>query len=156
MIEGSLFAVVATPAEVPGLIERDRWPVHVTVAGNFRVDAGQADTVAAQLVAVATHAFEFQVALGPPARFGAAQNLPVLLAEHPTFHCLHRSLSAVLMRIPGFAAAEPEFWGEGYRPHATLGAAVEVRDGDSLSIERLTLVSLQATTGRRVSTVRLR
>lgn len=155
MEEERLLTVMATRVEVPALVQRSRWPVHVTIAGNFRVDDAHTVEVSALLESVANDIAAFDVKLGPKDRFGTERNIAVLLAEHSAFHSLHESLAAGLKQIPGFAAAESPFWESGYRPHATLGPAVSVRDGDSLSVRTLTLVSLHGNTGQRVSAVEL-
>lgn len=155
MEEERLLTVMATQVEVPAVVERIRWPVHVTVVGNFRVDEAHTIEISALLSSVANHVAAFDVKLGPSDRFGSGRNIPVLLASDPTFHSLHDSLAAGLRDMPGFAAVEPSFWGNGYLPHATLGPAVRVRDGDALSFRALTLVSLHGNIGQRVSTVEL-
>ena len=149
-----LLVVVATPVALPGVIERRRWPVHVTVAGNFRLDVGAVDDAAALLDSVASRVPSFDVVLGPGDRFGAAQKIPVLLAEHPNVHSLHDSLAG-LRGLAGFVEAEPAFWGSGYRPHATIGHAVRARDGDILPIRVLTLVSLDGGTAQPVRATEL-
>lgn len=155
MEEERLLTVMATPVGVPAVVERTRWPVHVTVAGNFRVDEAHTIEVSALLNSVANHVTAFDIKLGPRDQFGSERNIAVLLASHPAFHRLHESLAAGLRDMPGFAAAESSFWGSGYLPHATLGPAVSVRDGDVLSFRTLTLVSLHGNIGQRVSAVEL-
>jgi 2'-5' RNA ligase len=155
MEEARLLTVMATPVEVPAMVDRSRWPVHVTIAGNFRVDGVHAPTVSARLMLVANDAAAFDVNLGPTAQFGTEHNIPVLLAEHPAFYRLHASLAIELKQLSGFTANDPSFWEDGYRPHASLGPAVNVGDGESLPIRWLTLVSLDASTGRRMSTIKL-
>ena len=155
MEDEQFLAVMATPVDIPAVVERTRWPVHVTVAGNFRVDEAHTIEVSALLNSVANDVAAFGVELGPRDRFGSERNIPVFLASHPTFHLLHELLAAGLRDMPGFAAAEPSFWEGGYRPHATLGPAVSVREGDVLSFRTLTLVSLHGNLGQRVSAVEL-
>ena len=84
-----LFTFVATPVEVPALVERTRWPVHVTIAGNFRVDAVHTLQVSTLLASVVSDIAAFDVVLGPRARFRPEQNVAVLLARHLTFHRPH-------------------------------------------------------------------
>jgi hypothetical protein len=79
----------------------------------------------------------------------------VLLAPHPLLNHIHEMLAAELAHVPGFAPAEPHYWGDGYRPHATLGPAVSAKAGDLLSIKTLTLVSLLGANGRRRFAVNL-
>jgi hypothetical protein len=97
----------------------------------------------------------FSVRLGPFDHFGVAKDVPVLLASHELFGRMHESLAAGLMGIPGFEPAEPGFWHEGYRPHATLSPAVRAQEGDLLEIRTLTVVSLRGTLGRQLFAVDL-
>lgn len=147
--EEELFVVVATPSPVPAVVDRAHWPVHVTVAGNFRVDGSSAAAIHALLESTVQCVAAFGVRLGPLDRFGVAKDVAVLLASHPLFDRMHESLAVDLMHVPGFAPAEPRHWRDGYRPHATLGPAVRAKDGDVLPISTLTLVSLHGVNGRR-------
>jgi 2'-5' RNA ligase len=154
MTYARLFAVIATPVEVPTRVDRARWPVHVTLVGLFRVDV-PLDEVAAHIAAATSDVPAFDVALGPAALFGAGEDIPVLLAEHPACHLLHESLAAGLAALAGFEPVEPAFWGSGYRPHATLGPAVAASPGEIVALDRVTLVSLEGRTGTPVYTTRL-
>lgn len=147
--------VAATPTALPRVFSRNLWPVHVTVVGNFRVDKVSDASIAQQVSERAERAAAFAVRLGPRDLFGQERNIPVLLAEHPAFQMLHDSLAREIEQLPGFAAREPNAWGEGYRPHATLGAGVEVGEGDALSIRWLTLVSLQGAVARPIRAIEL-
>jgi hypothetical protein len=150
-----LFVVVATPSPVPAVVNRAHWPVHVTVAGNFRVDGSSATAIPALLESSVHRVAAFGVRLGPIDRFSVAKDVPVLLASHPLFNRMHKSMAADLAHVPGFAPAEPRHWRDGYRPHATLGPAVSARDGDVLTIRMLTLVSLRGVSGRSLFAVDL-
>jgi 2'-5' RNA ligase len=153
--EDELFVVVATPSPVPAVVDRAHWPVHVTVAGNFRVDGSSATAIHALLASSAHGVAAFGVRLGPLDYFGVAKDVPVLLASHPLFDRMHESLAADLVHVPGFAPAEPRHWRDGYRPHATLGPAARAKDGDVLPIRTLTLVSLHGVGGRSLFAVDL-
>lgn len=150
-----LLTVMATPAGVPAVVGRTQWPVHVTVAGNFRIDNVHTVEVAQLLHSVAQSTARFAVRLGPRELFGPAGNIPVLLASHPEFSRLHRSLALGLIAMQGFAATEPSYWGEGYRPHATVGSSVDAQEGDTVLIRTLTLVSLSGDLGEPVASVDL-
>jgi 2'-5' RNA ligase len=155
MEDERLLTVMVTPVGLPVMVERTRWPVHVTVAGNFRLYKAHTNEVSALLNAVANDVAAFDVELGPRDRFGVEHNIPVLLASHPVFHSLHESLAVGLKDMPGFAPAEPSYWEGGYRPHVTLNPALGVHVGDTLSFTTLSLVSLRGSLGQRVSTVGL-
>jgi hypothetical protein len=150
MASDEQFAVIATPDPVPAVVDRALWPLHVTVAGNFRVDAPAGAAMPALLKSIADDVPAFDVQLGPLDHFGAGKNIPVLLASHPLLAQIHRSLAAELAHSTGFSPVEPEYWGDGYRAHATLGRAVNAQAGDVLRIRTLTLVSLLPDSGRRL------
>jgi len=154
-LDAPLFAILATPVPVPEQVDRSRWPVHVTVAGNFAVNESAEAAIVALVESIALETPSFDVVLGPSALFGVNEDFRVLLAPHPSFDRMHTQLATALTQLAGFAAAEPEFWLEGYRSHATLGDAVHVADGETLAIRMLTLVSMQGPTATRVAAVEL-
>jgi 2'-5' RNA ligase len=146
----SEFCVVATPLPAPEQIERFRWPAHVTLAGNFRVDE---DAVASfpALVAQAVAGFApFDVTLGRPALFGPEASIPVLLVTHPTVTALHEALADALDGVDGFRMSEPAYWRRGYRAHVSRGHEVTAAEGDVLGLTTISLVSLHAHLARRV------
>lgn len=155
MDEGRLLTVTATPVELPEVVARDHWPVHVTIIGNFRVEAAFESVAADLLALLASHTAAFSVSLGPRDQFGAERSIPVLLAEHPLIHQLHESLGRDIKRLPGFAACLPSHWEDGYRPHATLGSAVDIVDGDALELRWLTLASLEGDRAHSMRAVEL-
>jgi 2'-5' RNA ligase len=140
---------------VPTSVNRDAWPVHVTIASNFVVDVSEATAVSSLLESCALDLTAFAVRLGPTAFFGVNADLPVLLAPHQSFDRLHTALGTGLSRLSGFVATEPDYWFEGYRPHASLGSAVRVEEGDLLPIRTLTLVSQRGRTGTLISAINL-
>jgi len=150
-----LFAVIATPSPVPPIVDRARWPVHVTVAGIFGVGAPGVAAIPDLLESVLHGMASFDVELGPLDRFGAGGDVPVLLAPHPLLDEIHESLAAGLGHIPGFSPVEPDYWGDGYRPHATLGPAVSATAGDMLAIRVFSLVGLHGPDGHRRFAVNL-
>ena len=150
-----LLAIVATPVEVGGPLERNQWPLHITLVGNFGVDPGQEAAAAACCASAARAVSAFDVSLGPAAQFGKRGENSVLLADHPHLGELHALLATALTQLPGFEAAEPAYWTEGYRPHVTLGPAVSAIAGDRHTMSWMTLVALEGRIARPISTHRL-
>jgi 2'-5' RNA ligase len=146
---------VTTPHVPPEQVDRSRWPIHVTVAGNFEVDDAAVETLPPIMRAAAADVSLFEVRLGSPDRFGAGGSVPVLLVSHPSLDELHASLAARLSEVAGFTPLEPAYWGDGYRSHATLGRAVTAREGERLTLRYLSLFSLMPATARRLACILL-
>lgn len=152
MEQGQLFTVNATPVKGPKVVARSHWPLHVTIVGNFQLAVGSGEAVLAGcLSSIARRTSVLSVRLGPRAGFGTDEKIPVLLAEHSSFGLMHRSLARELRQSVDFAAAEPSSWGVGYRPHATLGPAVDVAEGDVLAFRWLALWSLLGNRAERIA-----
>ena len=152
MNQGQLFTVNATPVKPPKVVARSQWPVHVTILGNFQLGVALGEAVLASwLSSIARPTPVLSVRLGPRAEFGADKMIPVLLAEDPSFHVMHRSLAREMGQLADFEAAEPSSWDVGYRPHATLGPAVEIAEGDVLPIRWLALWSLLGNRAERIA-----
>ena len=149
-----LLVIMATPQPLPEHVDRPHWPVHVTVVGNFWIQTAAVDEITALLERAAQSVPAFDVTLGPSDWFGTENDVPVLLAAHPSLRVLHESLATPLAALPGFDPVEPQFWHDEYRPHASLGPAVRVREGDALRLRVLTLVALDQRTARPVCAAR--
>ncbi len=108
------FVVVALLDEltVGSMIDRHRWPPHVTVAPNFAIAAPDASLERAVRVVFAEEA-PVEIRFGARAMFGPNEDIAVQLVESDRFTSLHTHLAAVLNRVPGFAADEPAYWGSG-------------------------------------------
>jgi 2'-5' RNA ligase len=132
--------VVGTPQLLPGRFDRANWPLHVTVLPNFVVDGPAMAAVTSIVREAADRQQAFDVDLGPRAMFGPRRDVPVLLAEHPAFHALHRSLSGSVESLSGFRTDHAAFWGAGYRPHATVVCGAE--SARRISITNLAVASL--------------
>ena len=123
----------AAPLAVGMSFPRTAWPAHVTLIGNFVTEASAAeleDVVRRSEVLAAP----LVVDLGGTAWFGTEHDVPVRLALPGPIVDVHRSLAAQVEALRGFAADDPAFWRDGYRPHLTLGPAVSGDVGDRLVI----------------------
>lgn len=134
--------VVGTPQLLPGRVDRSNWPVHVTVLSNFVVDDYAVAAVTSIVREGTGRQSAFDVDLGPRAMFGPRRDVPVLLAEHPVFHALHGSLSGSVEPLSGFRPDHVEFWGAGYRPHATVSSDAQSAGARQISITNLAVASL--------------
>lgn len=151
-----LLVIMATPQPLPEHVDRPRWPVHVTVVGNFWIQTAAVDEITALIERAAQSIPAFDITFGPSDSFGTEKDVPVLLAPHPSLQVLHESLATPLADLPGFEPVEPQFWHAEYRPHASLGPAVRVHESDTLPLKVLTLVELDQRTARPVCTARFR
>lgn len=134
--------VVATPVPLPDRFVRARWPVHVTIVPNFVVDGAAAAAVISLARDAARQNPEFTAELGPQELFGPSRDVPVLLAEHSTFHELHAAIAGAVSLLPAFRPDLGEFWGAGYRPHTTVVSNSITPSARHISITNLAVVAL--------------
>lgn len=147
--------IAGTPKPLPERFERARWPLHVTVVPNFTVDGPAAAAVVSIVSEAAASSPTFTVDLGPPRLFGPAHDIPVLLAEHPLFHSLHTNIAEEVSKLPGFRPDFSEFWGPGYRPHATNTSRLRLPPFRQTTISNLAVAALGHAEARTLMNRRL-
>lgn len=126
-----LFVVVALvdSLEVGSTFERASWPAHVTLASNFLVNETDDHVVSAVGEACAKSG-PLSVRIGTRAMFGRDGSVEVHIVESAQILALHERLSDLLEVMGGFAATEPAYWRDGYRPHMTHVPGLTIRPGD--------------------------
>ena len=151
-----LFVVVALfrPVDVGASFDRREWPAHVTLASNFAVtDHGEG---LARAVSKGCADYEqLSVRFAAPAMFGRDPTVPVQLVESADLHEMHERLAELLEVMPGFAAADPDYWRAGYRPHMTQVPTVTVRDGDIKQMAHVAVAALTENTATVISALAL-
>lgn len=151
-----LFVVVALfrPVEVGASFDCREWPAHVTLASNFAVtDYG--DRLARAVSKACADHEPLSVRFAAPAMFGRDQTVPVQLVESADLHEMHERLADLLEVMPGFAAADPDYWRAGYRPHMTQVPTVTVRDGDIKQMAHVAVATLTENTATVTTTLAL-
>jgi hypothetical protein len=128
------------------------WPLHLTVAPTFVIEGG----LLAMLPAVApilTAQPALRLRVGPEAGFGHALDVPVSLVE-PAVELtrLHTGLVVALLAV-GARFDDPEFVGDGYRPHITLKGVAALPPGDHLNLAQAAVVDMAPAGERRVREV---
>jgi hypothetical protein len=102
--------------------------VRFTLASNFTAIA-PVDQISAVLAEAAASAEPLKVRFGEQALFGLNLDVPVRLVDSEQAVNVHSRLAAQRQALPGFTAAEPAYWRDGYRPHLTLGPAIDPSPG---------------------------
>jgi len=120
---------------------RKNWPAHVTLAGNFSVDA-PVDEIALAVRRAGVLTEPVDIRFNGTEWFGPDHDRQVQLVLPERVSTVHERLADELEQLPGFIADEPDFWREGYRPHLTLGSAItpeagEVKETVQISVARL-------------------
>lgn len=115
--------------DVGTTFSRRRWPAHVTLVSNF-VTAASVDRIAEALRQAPGLDAPLRIEFGGRAKFGPDRDIPVRLVLPGRITELHRHLVDELVVLTDLKADEPAYWGEGYRPHLTLGASVDEGDGE--------------------------
>lgn len=84
-----------------------------------------------------------EVEFGGTSWFGPNRDVPVRLVLPGRVSELHRSLANQLESLPGFAADEPAYWREGYRPHVTLTPKIATEEGERRSLCSVAIAQLE-------------
>ncbi|SDP34702.1 2'-5' RNA ligase superfamily protein [Nakamurella panacisegetis] len=125
------------------------WPLHVTVAPTFVIDA-ELPTVVGAVEPVMRSVPAFTVTAGPDEGFGRSGAIPVSLLEpSPILAGLHRALLGAIIGIGG-VFDDPEYTGNHYRPHITMTKAARVHPGDRLHLRQATLVDMEPVGAERL------
>jgi hypothetical protein len=148
------------------------WPLHLTVAPTFVIGGGHGDAdsadadradadsvdadranVLAAVTPILTERSQLIVQAGSDAGFGHSGKIPVTLIE-PTaaLSGLHHRLVEALLTV-GAAFDDPQFIGDGYRPHVTLTRSARVSVGDTLTLRQAALVDMAPAGERRLRRV---
>ncbi|KZC95414.1 2'-5' RNA ligase family protein [Clavibacter tessellarius] len=129
---------------------RGSWPAHVTLAGNFVVDAPPRD-LAEAVGSLGLSRTAIPIRFGERAAFGPGRDISVRLVTSSVVTALHDRLADVLETQPGFAADEPAYWRSGYRAHLTLTPAVSVARDETRTLRYVVLSELSREEARVVA-----
>ncbi|MFF1571810.1 2'-5' RNA ligase family protein [Leifsonia sp. NPDC058292] len=137
------YAVVAlfNPLDIGTTISRHAWPGHVTLASNFTA-AAAADQITEVVAEAAPAAEPLSVRFGEHALFGPNHDVRVRLVESKQAVSVHSRVADHLESLPGFAAEEPAYWRDGYRPHLTLGPSVTATECDRETASFVAIVEI--------------
>ncbi|MFT2711533.1 2'-5' RNA ligase family protein [Clavibacter sp. Sh2126] len=129
------------PTDAGTSFSRSAWPAHVTLAGNFVVEASLLDVVDAMRRA-GLPGSALGVRFGELASFGHRRDIPVRLVTTHEITSIHHRLADELDSLPGFAADEPGHRRARYRPHVTLTPSISVEADESRALRSIALVEL--------------
>ncbi|MEP6559613.1 MAG: 2'-5' RNA ligase family protein [Nakamurella sp.] len=128
------------------------WPLHLTVAPTFVIDTELADVLTAIGPVLRSQA-QLTVHAGPDEGFGHSGKIPVTLIEPSAeLRGLHDRLVDGLV-VVGATFDDPEFVGQGYRPHVTVTRAARVLLGETLTLRQAALVNMAPAGHRRLRRV---
>lgn len=140
----SRYVVVAplSPMAVGDRFITREWPLHVTLVQVFASDASPGGIVM-RLDAVAAVASPITVVAGDDERFGPSRTIAVTVVE-PSLELdrLHAACVAALEELAP-VYENPEYMGDGYRPHVTVKRHQRVSAGDLLTLQQIALVDME-------------
>ncbi|GAB3583344.1 hypothetical protein GCM10027406_27790 [Leifsonia lichenia] len=150
------YAVVALfdPLKIGTTISRREWPAHVTLASNFTTAAAPDRLV--ELVTESVPAEPLKVRIGEQALFGPNHDVRVRLVHSEQAASVHIRLADQLRSLLGFAAEEPAYWREGYRPHVTLGPSATATEGDRETANSVAVVEILDSDAKVLAPLHLR
>jgi 2'-5' RNA ligase len=122
------------------------WPLHLTVAPTFVIGGDDVDSDIADVVAAVTPTVTEQPSLtvraGSDAGFGHSGKIPVTLIEETAeLSRLHQRLLSALLAI-GAVFDDPEYAGQGYRPHVTVTRLARVSAGEPMTLRQAAVVDM--------------
>jgi hypothetical protein len=127
---------------VGGLIDRSRWPRHVTVCPNFRSGLEDVDVLTLALGRVAANSSIPAATVGVDAQFGPSGETTVQIVESSDLHRLHAILMDALEGVVRVDSIVPEHNRSGYRPHVTIVDGHRLEPGSALELGTLLLVEI--------------
>jgi hypothetical protein len=150
----NVIVAVFDPIELGATFDRADWPAHVTLVSNFVIDAPSRELAAAVSEAFARQA-SIAVRFGGHEMFGRDRSVAVRLIESDQLHELHERLADVVEAMPGFVAADPDYWRAGYRAHMTMVPTMSVDDGDVRHLASVVVAELMGSTATVTATLEL-
>jgi 2'-5' RNA ligase superfamily len=140
------------PLAVGDAFSLKEWPLHLTVAPTFVIDADPkavAATISGQLAGQGP----LMVDVGADEGFGHSGKIPVTLIEPSiTLSALHNLLVDALVAV-GAVFDDPQFVGTGYRAHVTVVGSARVQRGETLTLRQAVLVDMAPAGDRRLRRV---
>lgn len=117
------------------------WPLHITLAANFVVDAEGTDLLA-RLSSLLAQQKPVKAIAGDDEYFGPQKQVHVTVIEpSPELQSLHGNVVALLESV-GAVFDGPRYIKESYRAHATVQLNARLHKGDAITIDELTLVDM--------------
>lgn len=152
------YVVVAplTPMSVGDRFITREWPLHVTLLQVFASDATPAQ-IGRRLATVADAAPSLTVVAGADESFGPSRTIPVTVIEpSAALAALHTACVTAMDELrPVYE--NPEYMGEGFRPHVTVKRHARITAGEVVELRQIALVDMepgQPDGGREVLAVR--
>ena len=148
----TLYVVVAPLGGLPARFGRDEWPLHLTLVSNFTLMHAIGDLKRVVKV-VADSGRPVSVRGGAEAMFGPHANIPVRLVESDDAVSIHQKLLTALDGL--IDLVEPDYAGNGFRPHVTARGADQLGSGESRTLDSLSLVAMTMDAAKVVATYQL-
>lgn len=117
------------------------WPLHITLVSNFILDIEKVNLInkLSDLVSAIT---PVQVWAGNDEYFGKDKKIQVTVLDMTKeLLSLHKQVIALLENV-GAVFDEPQYNNDGYRAHATVQKTLRLNKGDTITIDKITLVDM--------------
>lgn len=113
------------------------WPLHITVADVFAVDLGTG--VEGELGSMLSGISPIVLVAGDDAVLGVTQ--VVLIEKNHQLQDLHEQVIS-LLELYGAKLNVPEFTRSGFLPHSTVQKSGQLRKGDKIKVDTVSLVDM--------------
>lgn len=112
------------------------WPMHVTIWAWFRSDVTN-NTLAESLYKATKNIASFEATVGPEDKFGGGKVLVNVIEQSDSFQKLYTKVESVL---GSFFVEHLSHKYPMYRPHVTVQKHERLHEGDTLSVEKISIV----------------
>lgn len=117
----------------------EQLPLHCTLFQYFETDEPR-ESIARELRSLCGFSPSFQLTRGMRTRFGPQNDIPVFLVQAQSgLHKLHWNV-LLLLRDLRARILNPEWAGDGYRPHVTIQGTHPFLDGATVTADHAVLV----------------
>ena len=118
----------------------DNIPLHLSLIDSFEIAISLTE-ITAKINNLFVNQLPFQVSITKDAFYGPAQDIPVSELElTPNLANFHQSILALLLAA-GASIKNPQFQGDGYRPHVSIYGDRRVTVGAILKISQVSIAA---------------
>jgi len=141
-------------SEIPNTFPSSEWPLHLTLLRNFTIKS-PLENLLEELDKCSKNIKAFNMLVENESVFGSNKNIPVsVLQVNKNVTELHADLVTIADKL-GAVYDDPQFVGEGYKPHVTVQGENKLNVGQNILVDNIALASfVKRPEGKMVKIIR--